>query len=269
MWEMLIMEKNQRRIEFDAQTQLIFSNSSEMWFQTCWPPCFPSGCSGQKVHMYVTEYAEVTFCSSASFPDCAFRHKKSGVIRIQKATNCDCLSSILERNFQPVLGGNPKADQLLLDCITEVFYSSWNIWNSIECFIRGYLLEQSSFSRLPTILYALLSLQICDLDVVARQELLCKPYWRRDFGFLLPPPRAYLFYASAVWFKKGQRLLASYVKHISPILLACLISAAFYSGQHFFFKKSVWKCSWLFPQVQTPVEYECRRNNDLTAASST
>lgn len=168
-----------------------------------------------------------------------------------------------------MLGGNPKADQLLLDCITEVFYSSWNIWNSIECFIRGYLLEQSSFSRLPTILYALLSLQICDLDVVARQELLCKPYWWRDFGFLLPPPRAYLFYASAVWFKKGQRLLASYVKHISPILLACLISAAFYSGQHFFFKKSVWKCSWLFPQVQTPVEYECRRNNDLTAASST
>lgn len=33
----------------------------------------------------------------------------------------------------------------------------------------------------------------------------------------LPPPTEYLLlYASAVWFKKGQRLLASYVKHISP-----------------------------------------------------
>lgn len=53
VWEMLIMEKNQSRIEFDAQTQLIFSNSLEMWFQMCWLPCFSSGSSGQKVHMYM------------------------------------------------------------------------------------------------------------------------------------------------------------------------------------------------------------------------
>lgn len=138
-----------------------------------------------------------------------------------------------------------------------------------------YFWQQSSFYLLCSIDF------LCDLKYVrwklSPQTGTCFanhiggiPSWK----FKLPPANSqgisfFIFYASAVWFKKGQRLLASYVKHISSILHACLISAAFYSAQHFFFKKSLWKCLTVSMgvKVQTRASYEYRRHISCTTAS--
>lgn len=221
---------------------------------------FPTGCVGQK-DIYIWQIHRTDLFSPASFPHCAFRccwfaplfytlNKWSHTV--QKATDCDCLSSILERNFQPVHGGNPKADQLLLYCITEISCSRWNILNPTECSIcRSRAVFICVFHRLFA---HSLRLKVCGVEVVAPDKnLLCKTYWRSPeleiWVACCRLPVHIFFMHQQSDLKRVKDCLPSYVKHISPILLACLISAAFYSAQHFFFKKSLWKCSWLFPLV--------------------
>lgn len=167
-------------------------------------------------------------------------------MQFRKATNCACW--FVHGLWTILPSGRWWKSQSwsvsLLHCIVEISCTSWNIFDPegmislTHCWlgIKLFLFAPLTWSTLR------FSPQICELDIDStHKNLLCKPHrresWIGNSRCLLPLPWAYLFYASAVWFKKGQSLLAFYVKHISPILLACLISAAFYSAQHFLFRK--------------------------------
>lgn len=112
------------------------------------------------------------------------------------------LSFIFERNFQPVHGGNPKADQLSLYCITEISCSSWNIFNSRECFIPRFFCRSKAvsicvFHRLfmhrPPFMFLNVRVGRCHRRRGSALQTRLQRSWVGDLSSLLPPPSAYLF----------------------------------------------------------------------------